>query len=1074
LTANKFDLGESFVKAGKITEEQLELIQKKQEVTGKRFEEILQEEGILTEEEIKQFLKRQYNIVSVNLSKQEIHMETPLLISEELARKYILFPFKKSQYRILVAMVDPYDLEAIEEVNAVTGLTVLPRKAKVKEIVEKINHYYDEKNIAEARKIVELEARRKAEEEARKKAEEEALQKAEEEAEREAEEEVKRKAEEEARRRAEEEARKKAEEEARMKAEEEARKKAEEEARRRAEEARRRAEEAKKKAEEEARRKAEEEARRRAEEEARRRAEEEAKRKKAEEKARKKAEWEAKKRAVEARKKAEEEAKRRAKEEAKRKAEEEARRRAEEARKRAEEEAKRKAEEEAKRKAEEEARKRAEEARKRAEEEAKRKAEEEAKRKAEEVARRRAEEARKRAEEEAKRKAEEEAKRKAEEEARRKAEEARKRAEEEAKRKAEEEAKRKAEEEARRKAEEARKRAEEEAKRKAEGEAKRKAEEEALRKKEIEEEKTRKKAGKDEAPSEEREKKKLFDRAEKKHEPKRARLGTILVEKGLISEDNLEAALKIQKETRNKLGEILVDNGLVQESDIVDVLSKQMGFPYVELSNMLINPKIPALIKENLARKHVLIPIKIENGRLVVAMADPLNVYAVDDIRIATGYGVIPYIAGKKEILKAIEFYYGQQSTEEAVEDLMRELDSEEMEDLDQKTLDEINNAPLVRLVNSLLRQAVIMKASDVHIEPFESYVRVRFRIDGDLQEIMSLDINTHSAVVARIKIMGKMDIAEKRFPQDGRVGIKIEDRRIDLRLSTLPTTYGEKIVIRILDRENVFIHKSQLGFTETNIERLDKIIRYPYGIILVTGPTGCGKTSTLYTVLSELNKVNRNIITVEDPVEFKISGINQVQVNVKANLTFANGLRSILRQDPDIIMIGEIRDTETVQIAVRAAITGHLVLSTMHTNDTVSTLVRLIDMGVESYLISNSVVGIVAQRLVKKICPECKEKYQPTENERRLMKIDESVPLYSGRGCPTCNNTGYKGRIAIAEIMELDTKIKKLIDKGESGDVIKAAAKEQGMVDLQENCRELVLNGITTIDEYIRNTYIL
>ena len=289
-------------------------------------------------------------------------------------------------------------------------------------------------------------------------------------------------------------------------------------------------------------------------------------------------------------------------------------------------------------------------------------------------------------------------------------------------------------------------------------------------------------------------------------------------------------------------------------------------------------------------------------------MSDPLNVYAIDDIRISTGYGVIPYIAGKRDILKAIELYYGQQSTEEAVEDLMKELDTEVIKNLDKETLSEINNAPLVRLVNSLLRQAVVMKVSDVHIEPFENYVRVRFRIDGDLQEIMSLDINTHAAVVARIKIMGKMDIAEKRIPQDGRVGIKLEDRRIDLRLSTLPTTYGEKIVIRILDRENVFIHKSQLGFTPTNIKRLNKIIRYPYGIILVTGPTGSGKTSTLYTILSELNKVNRNIITVEDPIEFKISGLNQVQVNPKANLTFASGLRAILRQDPDIIMIGEIR----------------------------------------------------------------------------------------------------------------------------------------------------------------------
>ena len=909
MVINKSNLGEVFVKAGIITEKQLKAAQEKQEKTGKRLEEVLKEEGIITEEKIKEVLKSQYNIVSVNLSNQEIQIEAPYLISEELAKKYILIPFKKSQYRLLVAMVDPYDLEAIEVLNEITGLTILPRKAKAKEIVGKINYYYSEEGFR-------------------------AL------------EEVRKKAEEEARRKAEEEARKKAEEEARLKAIEEARLKAEEEAR--------------KKAEEEARLKAEEEARKKAEEEARRRAEEEARLKEIEE-----------------------------------------------ARLQAEEEARLQAEEEARRKAEEEARK----------------------------------------------KAEEEARQKAAEEARQK------KAEEEARKKTEEEAGRKKAEEARLQAEkETRLRTEEEARKKAEKEAQLKAEEEAGKK--IEE-KTGEKAGKEESNKE-----------KKSKETKK--IGTILVEKGLLSEDKLEIALKIQKESKNKLGEILVNSGWIQESDLINVLSKQMGFPYVPLGDLLLDPKIPALIKENLARKHILIPIKIENGRLVVSMSDPLNVYALDDIRIATGYGVIPYIAGKKEILKAIEFYYGQQSTEEAVEDLMKELDAEEIKDLDQETLHEINNAPLVRLVNSLLRQAVIMKASDLHIEPFENHVRVRFRVDGDLQEIMSLDSNTHSAVVARIKIMGKMDIAEKRVPQDGRVGIKIEDRRVDLRLSTLPTTYGEKIVIRILDRENIFIHKSQLGFTKSNIERLNKIVRYPYGIILVTGPTGSGKTSTLYTVLSELNKVKCNIITVEDPIEFKIVGINQVQVNPKANLTFANGLRSILRQDPDIIMIGEIRDSETVQIAVRAAITGHLVLSTIHTNDTASTIVRLIDMGVEPYLIASSVVGIIAQRLVKKICPDCKEEYQPTENERKLLKIEATVPIYNGRGCQTCNNTGYKGRTAIAEIMEIDTGIKKLIEKGESADVIKKAAIKQGMTDLQENCRDLVLNGITTIDEYMRNTYII
>ena len=912
MTNNNSGVGNYFVRKGEITEKQLAEAQNKQEKTGKRLEEILMEEGYVTENNIKEYLRNRYNIVSVNLSEQNIKADVPLLISEDIARDYILIPFKKSQYRLLVAMVDPYDLDAIEEIEDATGLTVLPRKAKAREIMQKIELHFSgkqpknifkaaemlEKNLDKAKKIAE--EGEKAEEEARLKATEEK-------------EEVRLKAEEEAREKAELEAILKAEEEAKLKAEEEARLKAEQEVREKAEE------EARLRAEEEARLKAELEAREMAELEAILKAEEEAKLKAVEEESKKNF---------------------RQKEE--------------------------------------------------------------------------------------------------------KAGKVEIYSEEGIEKNLSEDSSK-------------------------EGKKIYSADisDDTLINK-IEPKQNREVKHLKNASMQEKIKELKVRLANKK-----VRLGAVLVEAGLLSEENLEAALKIQRETKHRLGEILVDNGLVQESDMVTILSELMGFPYVELSNMLLDPKIPALIKESLARKHVLIPLKMENGRLLVAMSDPLNVYAIDDIRIATGYGVIPYIAGKKDILKAIELYYGQQSTEEAVEDLMKELDSDDIKNLDKETLSEINNAPLVRLVNSLLRQAVVMKASDVHIEPFENYVRVRFRIDGDLQEIMSLDVNTHSAVVARIKIMGKMDIAEKRVPQDGRVGIRLEDRRIDLRLSTLPTTYGEKIVIRILDRENVFIHKSQLGFTPANIERLDKVIRYPYGIILVTGPTGSGKTSTLYTVLSELNKVNRNIITVEDPIEFKISGLNQVQVNPKANLTFASGLRSILRQDPDIVMIGEIRDAETVEIAVRAAITGHLVLSTIHTNDTASTVVRLIDMGVEPYLISSSVVGIIAQRLVKKICPDCKEEYIPTADERKLLGIDETVTLYCGRGCPTCNNTGYKGRSAIAEIMQINSEIKTLIDEGKNTGEIKRAAKEQGMIDLQENCRELVLNGVTTIDEYIRNTYI-
>ncbi|MDD2401122.1 MAG: ATPase, T2SS/T4P/T4SS family [Clostridia bacterium] len=554
------------------------------------------------------------------------------------------------------------------------------------------------------------------------------------------------------------------------------------------------------------------------------------------------------------------------------------------------------------------------------------------------------------------------------------------------------------------------------------------------------------------------------------------RLGSLLVEAGLVDETQLATALNIQNETGRRLGEILVENKMVGERELVNILSEQMGFPIVEVDTVDIAPEIPTIVKENLARRHILMPLKMENGRIVVAMADPLNIYAIDDIQMTTGCGVVPYIAGKKEIMRAIDRYYGQQSTEAAVEDLLKEMSAGGLDVLDERTLNEINNAPLVRLVNSLLRQAVTMRASDVHIEPYDTKVRVRFRIDGDLQEIMKLEINTHSAVVARIKIMGKMDIAERRVPQDGRVEMKIEDHRVDLRLSTLPTVYGEKVVVRILDRSGKFLNRDELGFSPQSLDILDSVVRHPYGIILVTGPTGCGKTSTLYTILSELNSGKSNIITVEDPVEYRVSGVNQVQVNPKAGVTFANALRSILRQDPDIIMIGEIRDTETVEIAVRAAITGHLVLSTMHTNDTASTITRLLDMGIEPYLISSSLVGVVSQRLVKKICPDCRIEYQADESELKMfgMEKDEKVTLYKGSGCVNCNSTGYMGRTAVTEIMEVNLQIKKRIDERSSLEDIKNAALENGMVSLQHSCREMVLNGTTTVEEYIRNTYII
>ena len=552
------------------------------------------------------------------------------------------------------------------------------------------------------------------------------------------------------------------------------------------------------------------------------------------------------------------------------------------------------------------------------------------------------------------------------------------------------------------------------------------------------------------------------------------RLGELLQESGLVSFEQLKKALELQKHSHKKIGEILVEQGFVSEKQIIEVLEFQMGIPHVDLEKTHIEPGIPRLISEKLARRNQLIPIKLEEDLLTVAMADPLNIFAIDDIRIATGKRIHPVIASKEDIQNAIGLFYEKESAERALEEFDDTYTTDLFEELDEETLANIESAPVVKLLNSIIRQAIKLKASDIHVEPLEKSLRVRFRIDGELQEIMNPQKTSLSAVVTRVKIMGRMNIAEKRVPQDGRVEMEIDGHDIDMRIAVMPTVYGEKVVIRLLDRSTVLLDKHELGFSDENMETFEKIIRHPHGIILVTGPTGSGKTTTLYTVLQELNRINSNIITVEDPVEYRINGINQSQVNIKAGLTFASGLRSILRQDPDIIMIGEIRDTETAQIAVRAAITGHLVLTTLHTNDTVSTISRLMDMEIEPYLISSSLVGIMAQRLVKKICSNCKEAYEPDYIEKKMLDLENGSVIYRGKGCNACNHTGYKGRTGIHEILPVTDKIKTMIDQRESLDKIKQEALSEGMVTLRYSCKELVLKGITTVDEMIKMTYSL
>ncbi len=555
---------------------------------------------------------------------------------------------------------------------------------------------------------------------------------------------------------------------------------------------------------------------------------------------------------------------------------------------------------------------------------------------------------------------------------------------------------------------------------------------------------------------------------------KHRRLGDLLVEYGYITPEQLQRGVEMQKQGRGKLGEVLLQLGHVTEADISSMLEVQLGVPRVEIEKLHITPEIPRLISERLARRHTLIPIALSDSVLTVAMADPLNIFAIDDIQLTTGLDVKPVIATRKEILDAIGLHFEKASAEKALEEFSESFDVDLGEGIDEEMLSNVRSAPVVKLLDSITKQAVKMRASDIHIEPQEHNIRIRFRVDGELQEIMSPEKTSHSAIVTRIKIMGRMNIAEKRVPQDGRVELIIEGRPVDMRISILPTVFGEKVVIRLLDRGSILMSKTELGFSQKNLEIFDRIIQHPHGIILVTGPTGSGKTTTLYAVLQELNKINRNIITVEDPVEYRLNGISQAQVNTKAGLTFASGLRSILRQDPDIIMVGEIRDRETAEIAVRAAITGHLVLSTIHTNDSVSTINRLIDMGIEPFMVSSSVVGIMAQRLVKRICTNCRESYAPSVQDKTLLGLDNGAVLYRGRGCNACNQTGYRGRIGIHEILPMYDDIKALVDRREPLDTIRAAAARHGMVSLRESCRHLVLTGVTTVEELLRMTYSL
>lgn len=556
----------------------------------------------------------------------------------------------------------------------------------------------------------------------------------------------------------------------------------------------------------------------------------------------------------------------------------------------------------------------------------------------------------------------------------------------------------------------------------------------------------------------------------------RKRLGDLLIEVGMISKDQLESAIDLQKKTGDKLGNSLIKLGFVTEDDIIQVLEFQLGIPHVKLEKYNIDKAAYLSIPESISRRYGLIPIKKENGILTVAMSDPLNVFAIDDLKIFSGLEIQPVIANHDDVNKAVDKYYSAQKAIKAVEEFKKEQISTlkiNSEAAEEESADEINNAPAVKVINSIIEQAVRNKASDIHIEPFESYIKIRFRTDGQLYEIMKPEIDIMPAISARIKIISGMNIAEKRLPQDGRISIEVDGKEYDLRVSILPTIFGEKIVIRIADKNAFVLSRDKLGFNHYEESQFEKMLLNPHGIILVTGPTGSGKSTTLYSAINEINRSDINIITVEDPVECIIEGVNQVQVNSKIGMTFAASLRSILRQDPDVIMIGEIRDRETAEIAVRAAITGHLVLSTLHTNDAPSSVLRLIDMGVEPYMVSSAMVGVIAQRLVKRICSNCKVEYWAGDEELKLLGInDKKVKLYKGRGCPMCNKTGYSGRQGVYEVITVSKKHKEMINNRCSEEQLKELSIENGMITLRENLIKKVLAGETTTSELIRISY--
>ena len=559
------------------------------------------------------------------------------------------------------------------------------------------------------------------------------------------------------------------------------------------------------------------------------------------------------------------------------------------------------------------------------------------------------------------------------------------------------------------------------------------------------------------------------------------RLGELLLAAGTLTEEELQQGLALQKGTRERLGTVLISNGIITETQLIEAMQMQLGIEFIDLTRYAIPTELAQAMPKNLARQYQVVPVRMVKDELYLAMSDPMNFIAIEEVRKAVRRKIVPMVATSAGVEHAIQILYSNENAAKAIEDMKREAaasgETASGPDLNFVTTqlgdDSVNSAPTIRLVNSMIERAIQERASDIHIEPRESGLYVRMRIDGVMQEILTVPKDIQSSVISRIKIMSAMDISERRIPQDGRFNVQSKEKAVDLRVSTLPTAFGEKIVLRLLDKSGGYVSREAIGLTGPDLAHYEELLKIRNGMVLIVGPTGSGKSTTMYAMINELNTKEVNLVTLEDPIEYNIEGINQVQINEKTNMTFANGLRAILRQDPDIIAVGEIRDGETADIAMRSAITGHVVLSTIHTNDAVGAIDRLRDIGAEPYIISAALRGVISQRLVRRVCPHCRKAYTPDENELRQLGLSGKTGLqfYRGTGCPECFNTGYRGRIAVFEMLLITPRVRTLIYEQRGRNAIEQELKrpESGFISMLENGVRLVLSGITSSDEVLR-----